>query len=69
VSMATENDERIKQLLAALAKIRFAGNDSHPTAIWMQKVAAHAMEPEKWTDPGEAETGSPLSNATPNRES
>lgn len=32
--------------------IRYAGNDAHPTAIWMQKVAAHAMEPNKWPHPG-----------------
>lgn len=36
----------------ALEKIRFAGNDANPIAIWMQKVAAHAMDPILWPDPG-----------------
>jgi hypothetical protein len=52
-----EKDEKIKRLEAALAKIRFAGNNAHATAIWMQKVAAHAMEPEKWPDPGPQPSG------------
>jgi hypothetical protein len=33
---------------AALKEIRFSGNAGDARAIWMQKVAAHAMEPEKW---------------------
>lgn len=49
------NRATIERLGAALAKIRYAGNDSHPTAIWMQKVAAHAMQP-MWPDPGEQPT-------------
>jgi hypothetical protein len=49
------NRGTIERLGAALAKIRYAGNDSHPTAIWMQKVAAHAMQP-MWPDPGEQPT-------------
>lgn len=38
----------------ALTKIQFAANNSEPMAIWMQKVAAHAMRPEQWLDPGPA---------------
>ncbi len=34
--------------LAALKQIRESGWNEHPTAVWMQKVAAHAMEPSKW---------------------
>lgn len=44
--------DEIERLRAALRRIRYAGNDSHPTAIWMQTVAAHAMEPQ-WPNPGE----------------
>jgi len=39
-------------LKVALSKIRFAGNNADATAVWMQKVAAHATEPAKWPDPG-----------------
>lgn len=38
---------------AILSRIRYAGNNGDPTAVWMQKLAAHAMEPDKWPDPGE----------------
>lgn len=37
----------------ALQQIREAGYNEHPTAVWMQKVAAHAMEPNKFPHPGE----------------
>ncbi len=37
----------------ALRRIRFAGNATGADAVWMQKVAAHAMEPHRWPDPGE----------------
>jgi hypothetical protein len=52
-----EKDEKTERLEAALAKIRFAGNNADATAIWMQKVAAYAMEPEKWPDPGPQSSG------------
>lgn len=42
----------IARLKKELSDIRYAGNNSRPTAIWMQKVAAHAMQPG-WPDPGE----------------
>ena len=35
----------------ALKTIREAGNNTHPTAAWMQKWAAYAMEPCKWPKP------------------
>ncbi len=47
---ASESNNR---LLQALRTIRFAGRNEHPTSVWMQKAAAHAMEPDKWPDPGE----------------
>ncbi len=37
----------------ALRAIRFAGNNSDPTCIWMQKLAANAMDPDKYPHPGE----------------
>lgn len=37
-----------RTLWAALFQIQRAGNDNHPTAIWMQKVAAHALYPQQW---------------------
>lgn len=40
-------------LRAALTKIRTAGYNWDETAQWMQKVAAHALEPGRWPDPGE----------------
>jgi hypothetical protein len=54
---AQRNAEDAPRYRAALEKIRFAGNASHPIAIWMQKVAAHAMQPEQWPDPGPAPSG------------
>jgi hypothetical protein len=44
--------ERAEQLEDALRTIRFAGYNDHATVIWMQKLAAHAMEPDKWPHPG-----------------
>ena len=41
----------VDPLRAALTTIRQAGNDSEQTK-WMQKVAAHALEPGKWPSPG-----------------
>lgn len=38
----------MERTLAALKTIRESGWNEHPTAVWMQKVAAHAMEPNKW---------------------
>lgn len=40
-------------LRTALTKIRTAGYNWDSTAQWMQKVAANALEPEKWPDAGE----------------
>ena len=37
----------------ALQQIRQAGYNEHPTSVWMQKVAAHALEPQKFAHPGE----------------
>lgn len=37
----------------ALQQIRQAGYNEHPTSVWMQKVAAHALEPRKFPNPGE----------------
>lgn len=37
----------------ALRQIRTAGYNDHPTSVWMQKVAAHALEPQKFPHPGE----------------
>lgn len=37
----------------ALRQIRTAGYNDHPTCVWMQKVAAHALEPQKFPHPGE----------------
>ena len=39
---------RIDELTHALKTIRESGWNEHPTSIWMQKVAANAMEPNKW---------------------
>jgi len=47
----TENPSTIAFLRAALETIRRAGNDSNPQAIWMQKIAAHALFPEQWPLP------------------
>lgn len=41
------------ELHAALTKIRTAGYNWDATSQWMQKVAANALEPGKWPDPGE----------------
>lgn len=38
---------------SALQQIREAGYNEHPTSVWMQKVAAHALEPQKFAHPGE----------------
>lgn len=35
----------------ALKTIRYAARNDHPTAVWMQKMAAHALEPDKWPRP------------------
>lgn len=43
---------------SALKEIRFSGNDS-PLSVWMQKVAAHGMDP-KWPHPGEQPEGLPM---------
>jgi len=51
-----ESRRENERLRSDLAKIRFAGNSANAIAIWMQKVAAHAMEPEKWPDPGKQPT-------------
>lgn len=37
----------------ALQQIREAGHNDHPTSVWMQKVAAHALHPDKFPHPGE----------------
>lgn len=42
--------DEIARLSAALRKIQRSANDSHPTAIWMQKVAAHALHPQQWPE-------------------
>ncbi len=42
----------VERLRSALMEIRFSGNNSNPHAIWMQKVAAHALEPDQWPKPG-----------------
>ncbi len=47
IKSLVNNVERMK---AALKTIRESGWNEHPTAIWMQKVAAHAMEPHKWPE-------------------
>lgn len=39
------------RMARALQSIREAGHNTHPTSIWMQQVAAHALEPEKWPEP------------------
>lgn len=36
----------------ALRQIRMAAYNDHPTCVWMQKVAAHALEPQKFPHPG-----------------
>lgn len=55
--MKGENDEvrdallsALERTLQALKKIRESGWNEHPTAVWMQKVAAEAMEPGKWPE-------------------
>lgn len=35
--------DEIERLRAALLRIQRSGNHNHPAAIWMQKVAAHAL--------------------------
>lgn len=42
----------VELLRATLSEIRQAGHNTHPAAIWMQKLAAHALEPEKFAHPG-----------------
>lgn len=51
-SVLERASNRLAFFEAALSKIRFSGNAAVPIAIWMQKVAAHAMEPDKLPDPG-----------------
>jgi len=36
-----------------LSTIRHAGENCHPTAVWMQQLAAHALDPVKWGHPGQ----------------
>lgn len=43
---------QVVSLLAALNEIRQAGHNEHPTAIWMQQVAAAAVSSEKFNHPG-----------------
>jgi hypothetical protein len=48
-------DMQLAELLRfydALALIRHSGNDNNNTVVWMQKVAARAMAPYQWPDPG-----------------
>lgn len=50
----TENPITIDFLRKALAVIQRSGNGGSPNAIWMQKIAAHALFPEQWPHPGDA---------------
>lgn len=44
-------DQRRAHLETGLKVIRHAGQNFDSTAVWMQKIAAHALEPEKWPLP------------------
>lgn len=43
-----DTKRRLRMCEDGLQRIRHAGQNEHPTAQWMQKVAAHAMEPAQW---------------------
>ena len=44
--------DQLQRLHDALEVIQYAGNHGNPTAIWMQKIAAHAIN-ERWPHPGD----------------
>lgn len=44
-----------QSLVSALQTIRCAGGNEDPTAQWMQQMAAHALEPDKWPRPAPQE--------------
>jgi hypothetical protein len=44
-------DQRRAHMETGLKIIRYAGQTFDPTAVWMQKIAAHALDPEKWPLP------------------
>ena len=48
--LVDDKNTEIARLMVALKTIRFAGQNANPTTIWMQKVAAHAMEPNQWPE-------------------
>lgn len=43
---------RCAELERGLREIRFSAYNEPAIAIWMQKIAAHAMEPKQWPHPG-----------------
>lgn len=49
-------EDEITVLRHALTTIRTSGNDSQQ-CIWMQKVAASALEPGRWPDAGKSPLG------------
>lgn len=51
VYLAADVDPLLDRLRDALRTIQRAGNNSDATAIWMQKIAAHALHPEQWPHP------------------
>jgi hypothetical protein len=57
-AFARAMEREVNRLRTALTTIRTSGNDSQQ-CIWMQKVAASALEPGRWPDAGK----SPLANA------
>jgi hypothetical protein len=48
IDSVTDLWEQNERLLKALRTIKNSGWNDHQTAIWMQKVAAHAINPEQW---------------------
>lgn len=50
-------DQRRAHLETGLKVIRYAGQNFDPTSVWMQKIAAHALEPEKWPMPPDQPPG------------